>query len=383
MRTIHGQSSVVFGTKAVEVAVTTLGGQMAPVKFYRDTGHPIEPYLVGAWQDEKVAKMPAPVLVAFRGDFFCLPFGGNAEAVNGETHPPHGEVVGSRWKVLGVKKAGEVTTMSMEIRPTIRKGRVVKELSLVEGDNVIYSKQTIEGFAGRVPLGHHAMLGMPEKEGSVRLATSGMRFGMTYPGIFSDPKSREYQALLPGAKWEGLGKVPVRWKEVEDADLSRQPGRYGYADLVQLINESWEKTGGPAWTAATYAEAGYVWFSLKDPAVLRSTIIWMENHGRHGHPWNGRNSCLGLEDVTGYFAEGLKGSMGDNALRKEGVETTVELSMEKPTVVNYIQGVVKIPEGFENVERLEFGVGKVTLVSTTGKRVTASVRHEFLKTGSL
>jgi len=92
---------------------------------------------------------------------------------------------------------------------------------------------------------------------------------------------------------------------------------------------------------------------------------------------------LGLEDVTGYFAEGLKGSMGDNALRKEGVETTVELSMEKPTVVNYIQGVVKIPEGFENVERLEFGVGKVTLVSTTGKRVTASVRHEFLKTGSL
>jgi hypothetical protein len=76
---------------------------------------------------------------------------------------------------------------------------------------------------------------------------------------------------------------------------------------------------GPAWVAATNAEAGYVWFSLKDPAVLRTTVFWIENHGRHGHPWNGRNNCLGLEDVTAHFADGLAASTRDNVLTKEGV----------------------------------------------------------------
>ena len=44
---------------------------------------------------------------------------------------------------------------------------------------------------------------------------------------------------------------------------------------------------------------------------------------------------------------------------------------------------MKIPEGFENVKSVEFAPGEVTFVSTTGKRVTAPVRHEFLRTGKL
>jgi hypothetical protein len=51
--------------------------------------------------------------------------------------------------------------------------------------------------------------------------------------------------------------------------------------------------------------------------------------------------------------------------------------------VNYIQGAVKIPTGFETVKTLEFAPGQVTFLSTTGKRVTVPVRHEFLKTGML
>ena len=109
----------------------------------------------------------------------------------------------------------------------------------------------------------------------------------------------------------------------------------------------------------------------------------MEFHGRHGHPWNGRNNCLGLEDVTAFFADGLLPSMKENALTKEGVATTVALSAAKPTAVNYIQGVIKIPAGFENVKTLEFAPGQVTFISTTGQRVTSPVRHEFLKTGQL
>src|SRR6186713_1357211 len=89
------------------------------------------------------------------------------------------------------------------------------------------------------------------------------------------------------------------------------------------------------------AEGRYIWFSLKDQGVLNSTVFWIENHGRHGHPWKGRNNCLGLEDVTAHFADGLATSMRENRLSKEGVSTTLELTADKPTSINYIQGLVK------------------------------------------
>jgi len=383
VRTVHSQPSFVISTKQVELAVTEIGGHMAPVTFFRDSRQPVRPYYISPWQDEKPSKMPVPVLVPLRGDFFCLPFGGNAQEVWGEKHPPHGETAGSRWILASAKRTGDLTSLTLAIETKIRPGRVTKELSLVDGQNVVYSRHTISGFVGRAPLGHHATLALPEKEGAVQLATSAFRFGMTYPGPFSDPRQREYQSLLPGAKWTDLTKVPTAWKGAPDADLTLLPARYGYADLIQLINEPWETTRGPAWVTATFAEDGYLWFSLKDPGVLRSTVFWIENHGRHGHPWNGRNNCLGLEDVTAYFAEGVAVSTGENALTKEGVATAIELSATKPTVVNYIQGVVRIPDGFGAVRTLEFAPGEVTFVSTTGQRVATPVRHEFLKSGLL
>ena len=383
LRTFHGQSCFVLSNKETEVAVTRLGGHMAPVTFFRDTTQPVKPYHITPWQDEAPAAMPAPVLVPLRGDFFCLPFGGNNDPLNGEKHPPHGEIVGDAWTLVGQRAVGDVSTLSLSFSPTARKGKITKDLSIVAGQNVLYSSHTIEGFAGRTPLGHHATLAMPEKEGSVRIATSPFRFGMTCPGLFSDPRQREYQALLPGAKWNDLSKVPSAWKNAPDADLTRMPARQGFADLVQINNQSWKKSGGPAWTTATYNDAGYLWFSLKDQDVLHSTVFWIENHGRHGHPWNGRNNCLGLEDVTAHFADGLAPSSRDNVLTRKGVPTALELTAEKPTVVNYIQGVVRIPEGFENVKTLQFAPGQVTFVSSTGKRVTVPVRHEFLKTGKL
>ena len=382
-RTIHSQPSFVVSTPQVELAVTELGGHMAPVTFFRSSAKPVRPYHVSPWQDEKPSAMPAPVLNALRGDFFCMPFGGNSDLLAGEKHPPHGEIVGEKWKYVGTTKSADVTTLTMSIETRVRRGEVTKELSLVADQNVVYSKHIINGFTGNVPLGHHATLSMPDKEGSVRLASSAFRFGMTYPGIFSDPKQREYQSLLPGARWITLAKVPVAWKGEPDADLTRLPARQGHADLVQVVNEPWEKTNGPAWMTATFTDAGYLWFSLKDADVLNSTVFWIENRGRHGHPWNGRNNCLGLEDVTSFFADGLKASTSDNILNKEGVATSVKLEGTKPTIVYYIQGVVKIPDGFEMVKLLEFAPGEVTFVSTTGKRVTTKVRHAFLKTGKL
>lgn len=382
-----GKKSFTLTSPQVTLAVTEIGGHMAPVTFYRQA-QKFEPYHISPWQKEPPAEMPVPVLVPLRGDFFCMPFGGNADPVHGEKHPPHGEVAGSNWKLVGVQeKTGRnqaiVHTLTMQMETSLRKGHVTKQLSLVDDQNVVYSSHTIEGFAGRVPLGHHATLAMPESEESVHLASSPLRFGMTYPGQFSDPKQREYQSLLPGTRWTDPTQVPVLAKNAPDADITRQPARYGHADLVQLVNDP--SVAGPAWMTATFTggEQEYVWFSLKDPTVLSSTVIWMEHHGRHGHPWNGRNSCLGLEDVTAFFADGLAASSGKNILTQEGVPTAVELQAEHPTVIRYIQGVAAAPKGFDRVTRIEFVSGGMVLVSPKGERVTVAVVHEFLKTGTL
>ena len=98
-----------------------------------------------------------------------------------------------------------------------------------------------------------------------------------------------------------------------------------------------------------------------------STVIWIENHGRHGHPWNGRNNCLGLEDVTAYFADGLAASINDNLLTKEGVTTALDLKADRPTIVNYVQGVVKIPAEFDIVKKIEFGPDEATFIAANGQ----------------
>ncbi|MSR43159.1 MAG: hypothetical protein EXS29_00975 [Pedosphaera sp.] len=377
-RTAHSQPCWILATPQVDLALTQLGGHMAPVTFFRDSAQPVQPYHISPWQGEKL-DYPVPVLVPLRGDFFCVPFGGNSEAVNGEKHPPHGETAGSLWKHVATKKTGDVTTLTVALETKVRAGKVTKELSLVDGQNVIYSRHVIEGFAGKTPLGHHATLAMPEKDGAFRIATSPFKFGMVAPGLFSDPKQAEYQALHIGARFTDLHKVPVAWKGQPDADLASLPARKGHADLFMLFNEP----VGPAWVTATRGDEGWVWFALKDPAVLNGTLFWLENHGRHGLPWFGRNNCVGIEDITGHWADGLAASIAPNVLTKEGIPTAIELSATRPTAVNYIQGVVRVPAGFVEVKTIEFAPGQVTFLSTTGQRVTAPVRHEFLKAGKL
>jgi hypothetical protein len=378
LRTIASQPSWILATPQVELALTRLGGHMAPVTFYRDTDHPVQPYHITPWQGEK-HDYPVPVLVPLRGDFFCLPFGGNDSAVNGEKHPPHGETAGSKWTFVGSKKSGDVLTLTTTLETKIRPGRVTKELSLVDGENVVYSRHLIEGFAGPTPLGHHATLAMPETEGAFRVSTSPLQFGMVAPGLFSDPAKAEYQALQIGGRFTDLHKVPAAWKGAADADLASLPARKGFADLVLLLNTPGER----AWVTATRRDEGWVWFALKDPAVLTGTLFWLENHGRHGMPWLGRNNCVGIEDITGHWADGLAASTAPNVLTREGLRTAIDLSASRPTAVNYIQGVVRVPPGFDEVKTLEFSPGTVTFISTGGLRVTAPVRHEFLKTGKL
>ena len=215
VETVASQPAWVMGNDEVELAVTQLGAHMAPVKFYRASSTPVQPYYISPWHAEKLEDIPVPVLKVIRGDFFCMPFGVNGASANGETHPPHGEPAGGGWNLVGHGKTGSVTFLEISFKPQILPGTITKWISLVDGQNVIYTREIMSGFKGSMPLGHHATLAVPEKEGSLRVATSPFAFGMTCPVLFSDPRNREYQSFAIGKEFGDLRRVPLLWKAMK------------------------------------------------------------------------------------------------------------------------------------------------------------------------
>jgi len=125
-----------------------------------------------------------------------------------------------------------------------------------------------------------------------------------------------------------------------------------------------------------------VWLALKDPRVLRSTILWISNGGRHYPPWSGRHvNVMGLEEVTANFHYGLKESVAPNPLSKRGIATTVMLDPRRPLVVNYIMAVAEVPRAFDRVVRVEAEQESVRVTSGSGKSVRVPLDVSFLNGG--
>src|SRR5690606_12523772 len=159
-------------------------------------------------------------------------------------------------------------------------------------------------------------------------------------------------------------------------DLSRYTARRGFEDLVMLVADPALPL---AWTAVTFPAEGYVWFALKDPRVLRQTVLWVSNGGRHSPPWSGRHvNVLGLEEVTSYFHYGLAASAGLNPIAARGWPTHADLDPAQPLDVRMVQAIATVPEGFDHVAAIEPQRGGVALTSRSGRSVTVPLDHGFL-----
>lgn len=376
--TILGQPSWEFATESVEAAITEVGGQLAPVRF-RLGERIIEPFSIAPWTMEKFDPAIPSMLQVLRGDFFCAPFGGNQSLYQGEQHPPHGESANAKWTLESLQKNEETTEIHLSLQTTVRKGRVDKRIHLREGHTAVYCQHVLSGMSGRMSFGHHAMLKFPDELNSGRISTSPISFGQVAPKPFEDPAKGGYSSLKTGATFRQLDQVPSAFGGT--ADVSRYPARRGFEDLVMLVHAAREDF---AWTAVAFPSEGYVWYALKDPRVLQSTILWISNGGRHYPPFNGRHvNVMGLEEVTSYFHYGLAESAQENAVTREGFVTSVELDNATPLMVNYIMGVAAIPPSFQGVKAIHAEKGQITLISTDGETIQTPVDTEFLYRNSL
>ncbi len=372
----NSQDGWSFSNRNISLFLTKLGAHMAPVVFFKDSAKPLSPYYISPWQNEGHKSFPEPVLAPLRGDFFCLPFGGNSPEYKGEKHPCHGEAASSAWKLDDFSESGSVSSISLSMKTKIRPGMIRKTLKFVEGENAVYSSHILEGFSGTMPIGHHATLAIPSGESNVSISSSPFVFGMSNPGLFSDPKMGHYQSLALGAKFKELEKVPSLWSEAPYTDCSKFPHQDGFEDLLQIFKKSGKS---PAWIAAVFPKSGYLWYALKDASVLPGTVFWMSSRGRHSFPWSGRNQCLALEDTCSFFADGLKASASKNCISDAGFPTAVKLSDRKSFTVNYIQGLAKISPKFgARVKNILFGEGNISILSESGIRLEVPVDPSFL-----
>jgi hypothetical protein len=370
---IHGQPSWRFGSDKVDAAITQQGGHLAPIKF-RLPHDTVEPYSVAPWAEEKESAKLAPLLQSLRGDFFCAPFGGSESSYRGEKHPPHGEVAHELWKLESIKKTKEETELHLSLKAKVRAGRVDKIIRLRRGETALYCRHVITDMAGPMNFGHHATLKFPDAEGSGLIDTSPISFGQVLPVAFEKPAEGGYNSLKVGAHFSKLDHVPAMDGTV--ADLSRYPARRGFEDLVMMAHQA---SSDFAWTAVTFPAERYVWFALKDPRVLRSTVMWISNGGRHYAPWNGRHvNVMGLEDVTSYFHLGLAESAKPNPISRRGIATHLNLKAGSPHTVNYIMGVAAIPKNWGRVKSILPSPEGVTLKSDIGKSVVAPLDLKFL-----
>ncbi len=374
-QTVCGQPSWRIATKNMEAYITKTGGHLGPVTF-EVAGRQIQPYSIAPWAEEKGEAPLHPLLKVLRGDFFCMPFGANATAFQGEKHPPHGETASGNWRFDAMEVSDCQSSLHLSMDTQTRPGRVDKNITLIEGHSAVYCRHVISAMSGPMTLGHHATLRFPDVPGSGRVSTSPFVYGQVIPRPFEQPEQKGYYMLKPGASFISLDKVPTITGEW--ADLSSYPARRGFEDLVTVVSE---KEAPFAWTAVTFPAERYVWFALKNPRILSQTIFWISNGGRHYPPWNGRHvNVMGLEEVTSYFDFGLAESARPNPLTEKGVMTCVSLDPKKPLIIPYVMAVASIPSGFDKVANIEPEPEKdeVWLLSAGGKKAKAIIAWDWL-----
>lgn len=374
MRSKFGQPSWRVKNERVDAWITRTGGMLAPATFRLADGRSVQPFSIAPWAGEKVPAGTPPLLEVLRGDFLCAPFGGNATAWRGEKHPPHGEAANSPWSLVLATDQRGTSEIHLRLRDKVRPGTIDKRILLQGDHSAIYCEHTLTGFSGPMSLGTHPCLQIPGGEGAARVSAGGWEFGQVLPVPFENPAAGGYSSLKVGARFDSLRSVPLAEGGV--ADLSRYPAREGFEDLVMLMGKPGRTLG---WSAVTLPHERWVFLQLKNPEVLRHTVLWHSNGGRHYSPWNGRHrAVLGLEETTSYFHLGLAESAKPNALNRAGYPTAVTLSPKKPLRVAHIFAVAAIPRGFDIVADVKPVAGGVELVAENGRSTRVEVDLGFI-----
>ena len=357
-KVILGQESFIVENDQIRLALTEMGGNMAPVYFYKDSADPIQPYYFSPWQRERLP-LEHTYMDVFRGDLFCFPFGYSAPEC-----PFHGETGAYKWTLDSCEREGNRNSIALHLDLISPGGRVDKEISLVDGHNTLYITHTISGAEGQYSFAHHATLDVnPERDAYISL--SPVKFGVagTSDGSVFNPREHGYPFM---GKTQEIGpdmRMSTIWKDPDTVDVSHVPIIENFSGAMHFYHKDIPNT--PSWTCLWFPKQNFVWYDMKNVKKQQGTLFWLEFGGRYQYPWNGRTMCIAVEDMGVVPMRHYASAMTD-LMNKYGVEFSKPFTKDEPFTVHHIQGVAKVCENFGKVKDIRFTEGGMTLISENG-----------------
>jgi len=247
MQDVHGEPSHHLATPELDLDLTARGGHVAPVVFHLP-GRDVSPYALAPWLPEEFPEQPA-LLSVLRGDFFCLPFGGQ------ENGPPHGDPANAPWQLTGETER----SLTLYQKAFDSGGAIQKTISVRPEQHALFVEHQISNLEGHFSYGTHPILDLShldEEQG--RITTSPFRWASVFTDSFANLDNGDTQSLKIGALFDDLKSVPLA--NGGTTDLTRYPARPGNDDLVMMVNEAATQEQPFAWSAAVLD--GYLWFAL-------------------------------------------------------------------------------------------------------------------------
>ena len=372
----------------VDVNITQTAGMLTAT--FKLGSNKVMPFAVAPWVGKEDLPADLPNLLKYlQGDFDCW-FGGNANEVGGVQHLPHGDPANLRWQAGSVGSYGSGISQSFNLPTKALEGSVRKIIALREDHTAIYT-QTLNQVDARLSVGHHATINIPQGDGSYDVSTSPFIYAGTFPGAFTDGGGMP--RLTASKEFNSLDELPLEAGGV--VALNKYYATRGHEDLAMV---SYDPKETFAWSAMTNKKEGYVFFTLKNPQVLASTIFWLSHFGRTEEPWSKEGQprhgfVMGVEDITSLYCMGIAESLGQvpeyralfDKLNKMGIKTFLDFNRDKPTPINYIMGVAPIQPGFEGVRSIEpEDSNLVSIVDKSGKHSSkTAINWSWLNKGDL
>lgn len=349
----------------VETGVLEECGHLFPVRFFFGNTI-IEPMHIAPWVKEELDPSVPPMLKYLRGDFFCAPFG-ESDILPDEKRG-HGASANEKWDCIN----SSASSIQFKLTKQICGAVLFKEISISEGESVIYQKHTFTGGSGKLPVGHHAMLKINSR---VWLSFSDFIYGGTPPQPVETDPEKGRSILKYSQQFNHLSLMKKSDSEIIDASV--YPFAENHEDLYMLISE---KNLPFAWSAASCPSEGWLWFSIKNRDILPNTVIWLSNGGRYYPPFSSRHkNVIGIEETASFFHLGHKASIEKNFLNEQGHNTYIELSPEKETVIPWLFGVVQIPDTFKRLKEIKEIPGGIELIDNNQNTIQTKVNMNFIR----
>jgi len=349
----------------VEVGILKECGHLFPIRFFFDK-NVIEPMHIAPWMNEELDPSTPPMLKFLRGDFFCAPFGAS-DMLEDEIRA-HGASANDKWDDIQITKS----SIKLKLSKKISGAELIKEISIGENEAVVYQKHTFIGGNGKIPVGHHSMLKIPDK---AFISFSDFVFGGTPPQPIETDAKLGRSILKYPQQFSDL--TSIQRADNTLIDVSAFPFDTNHEDLFMIISKKDIPFG---WSAVSCPDEGWLWYSIKNRDILPNTVVWLSNGGRYYPPYLSRHkNVIGIEETVSFFHLGHKASIENNFLNEQGFKTFIELSHNKVIEIPYLFGVVKIPCNFGRVKSItEFKDG-IEITNNNQNKVNTKVNLNFIK----